>query len=115
MTNAIPKGFNTLTISLSVEGAEKAIELYKKAFGATVDDKLLCPETGKVMHATLTIGDSKLMVADVMPGCPMGATKTSFCVYLPDVDAAFKKATAAGLKSSMEPEDMFWGDRAWVP
>lgn len=111
MTNAIPEGFRTVTSCLSIEGADKAIELYKKAFGATVDDRMECPETGKVMHATLTIGDSKVMLGEVMPDCPMGSTKASLCLYVPDADASFKKATSAGLKSAMEPEDMFWGDR----
>lgn len=111
MTKPIPEGFTTVTPCLSIEGADKAVELYKKAFGATVDDQLQCPETGKLMHATLTIGDAKIMLGETMPDCPMGSTKSSICLYVPDADASFKKATQAGMKSAMEPEDMFWGDR----
>lgn len=112
MTNAIPKGYHTITPSLNIEGAEKAIALYEKAFGATLDGEMMqCPETGKIMHAEMKIGDSRIMIADVMPNCPVGATHSSFCVYLPDADASFKQATQSGMKSMMEPQDMFWGDR----
>ena len=111
MTKAIPEGFTSVTPNLAMQGADKAVELYKKAFGATVDDLMQCPETGKVMHATLTIGDAKIMLGETMPDCPFGSTKSAICIYVPDTDASFKKATQAGLKSMMEPEDMFWGDR----
>ena len=112
MPNPIPQGYHTVTPSLNIEGAAKAIEHYKNAFGATLEGEVMqCPETGKIIHAEIKVGDSKLMIADVNPGCPMGATKSSFCVYLTDADAAYKKATDAGCTSVMEPEDMFWGDR----
>lgn len=114
MTNAIPKGYHTITPSISIDGAEKAIELYKQALGATMEGEPLKTPDGKITHAEMKIGDSRIMIADTMPNCPVGATRSSFCVYLPDVDAAFKKATQGGLKSSMEPEDMFWGDRMGV-
>lgn len=111
MTDKIPKGYHTLTPSLSVEGAEKAIEHYKKSHGATLEGEPMKGPDGKIMHAEMKIGDSKFMIADVMPNCPVGATHSSFCVYIPDADAAYAKATQAGCKSLMEPEDMFWGDR----
>lgn len=112
MTNKIPKGYHTITPSLNIEGAADAIEHYKKSHGATLEgDMLKCPETGKIMHAEMKIGDSKIMIADIMPECPVGATHSSFCVYIPDADAAYKQATSAGCKSIMEPTDMFWGDR----
>ncbi len=112
MTNKIPQGYHTITPSLNIENAKEAIEHYKKSHGATLEgEAMMCPETGKVMHAEMKIGDSKFMIADIMPNCPMGATHSAFCVYLPDADAAFKKATTAGCKSIMEPQDMFWGDR----
>lgn len=114
MANKTPQGFHTVTPSLSIDGADKAIELYKKAFGATVEGEIMKGPDGKVMHAVLKIGDSKLMLADTMPNCPVGATHSSFYLYMPDADAAFKQATQAGLKSQMEPEDMFWGDRMGV-
>ena len=112
MVDKIPQGYSTITASLSVDGAEKAIELYAQAFGAVLEGKMNCPETGKVMHAVLKIGDSKLMLADLFPekGCGE-ASHSSFYLYFPDVDASFKKATAAGLTEKMAPTDMFWGDR----
>lgn len=112
MTDKIPQGYHTITPSLNIENAKEAVEHYKKAFGATLEGEMMqCPDTGKIMHAEMKIGDSKIMIADIMPGCPMGATHSAFCVYLPDADAAYKKATAAGCESLMEPQDMFWGDR----
>lgn len=109
MVNKIPEGYSTLTGLLNIKGADKAIELYKKALGAKLDSQLLCPETGKVMHAELTIGDTKLMLGEAMG--EWEPSKSSFCCYVEDTDAGFKKSVAAGMKSEMEPEDMFWGDR----
>ncbi|MGE0754991.1 MAG: VOC family protein [Alphaproteobacteria bacterium] len=113
MTKAVPPGFSTITPSLSIKGCKEAIELYKKAFGATEDHIMLCPETGKVMHAQLTVGDSKLMLADYMPESGCGEPSvSSFYLYLEDVDSAFKKARSAGLSEKFPPTDMFWGDRS---
>ena len=106
----IPEGFSTLTPALNVDGAAKAIELYKKAFNANELYRMECPESGKIMHACLQIGDSKIFLADVNPACG-GPSASTFYVYLPDVDASFKQATSAGLSELFAPQDMFWGDR----
>ena len=111
MTKAIPEGFNTITPSLVLKDAGAAIELYTKAFGATEEYRMNCPETGKVMHACLNIGSSKLFLADEMPGCGSSTANSQFYLYVPDVDASVKKAASAGLEQTMAPEDMFWGDR----
>jgi PhnB protein len=107
--SAIPEGFTTLTPSLSVKDAARAIELYKKAFGAKELSRMADPESGKIMHAVLEIGSSKIFVADVFPNCP--ANQSSFYVYMPDVDASMKQAEQAGMKNTMPVTDMFWGDR----
>src|SRR5579863_9194565 len=64
---AIPKGYNTITSYLIVGNAGKAIEFYKKAFGAKEMKRMEHPGSGKVAHAELKIGDSKLMLADECP------------------------------------------------
>lgn len=111
MTQAVPAGFGAITASLTVSDARKAIDLYKKAFSAKEDYVMACPETDKVMHACLQIGNSKLFVADIMPGMDFPATMSSFYVYLDDVDAAFAQATKAGMTEAYAVNDMFWGDR----
>ena len=69
-----------------------------------------CPESKKIMHACIEIGDSKIFLADEMPGM-CAATTSSFYMYMPDVDASFATAKKAGLKEISAVQDMFWGDR----
>ena len=110
----IPEGFQTITPSLNLEGAAAAIKLYKKAFGAQEIYSLESPDkSGKIMHACLQIGSSKIFLADAMPNCG-GASASSFYLYLEDADVAFKQATQAGLTEVWAPTDMFWGDRTGV-
>ncbi len=109
---SIPTGFNTLTPTLVLPDAAKAIELYKKAFGATEEYRMACSESGKIMHACLQIGSSKIFLCDANPtmeGC--AATHSNFYLYIDDVDSAYRQATKAGMKEAMAVEDMFWGDR----
>ena len=112
---AIPEGFHTITPSLMVRDGEAAIMLYQKALGATVMHKMHAPGGKKIMHAALKIGDSILFLADEMPGMPGPAQRhASFYIYVKDVDAAHKRAVAAGMKEIAAPMDMFWGDRTGV-
>ncbi len=112
MTQAIPEGYTSVTLCLTLDNCEKMIETYKKAFDAKELSKMMCPVTGKVMHAELQIGNARIMVQDPFEGCGTEAGKaSSLFVYLEDCDAAMKKAKAAGLKETMPAEDMFWGDR----
>ena len=120
--NPIPDGFHSVTPSLVVRGAKKAIEYYKKAFGAEV---MLYEERpdGKVMHAVFKIGDSILMLADecaphegheencVRSPNDLKGTTISLYVYTDDVDKVFDRAIEAGGRVIMEVDDMFWGDR----
>jgi uncharacterized glyoxalase superfamily protein PhnB len=113
----IPDGFHAVTPSLSMKDSLKAIAFYEKAFGAKNPEVFPSPDGGRTMHATIRIGDSILMMGDEMPemGCKsaesLGASPISLYVYVPDVDAVFKQAVAAGATVVMPVADMFWGDR----
>jgi PhnB protein len=107
----IPDGYHSLTAQLSIEDASKAIDFYAKAFGAEVRDKAMHPGGTKVWHAALKIGSSFIFVNDVFPDMGGTQSNTTMWLYLPDVDAAFKRAVDAGAKPTMPPTDMFWGDR----
>ncbi len=112
---AMPEGFHTITPSLTVSDGEAAIALYEKALGAELKHKMHMPGSQKVMHACLQIGGSKIFVADEMPNMPGPKQRhSSFYLYVPDVDAAHKRAIAAGMKELYAPSDMFWGDRTSV-
>jgi PhnB protein len=113
---AIPEGYYSLTPYLVITGAAKAIEFYKKAFGAVETVRMPGPD-GKIMHAELKIGNSVLMLSDENPErghfspSTRGGSTGSVMLYTEDVDATFKQAVAAGAKADMPPADMFWGDR----
>jgi len=114
--NPIPEGYNTLTPYLAVEDAERAIEFYKDAFGAEENLRMPGPD-GKIAHAELQLGDSKLMLSDpfpqsnVRPPSERGGPTASIFMYCEDVDAVFEQAKRAGATVEMELQDMFWGDR----
>ncbi len=117
MAKPIPKGFHSITPALVCKDSRKAIEFYKKAFGATEQFVMPCPDGKGVMHAELNIGDSKIMLGDenLERGCKsaetLGGSPMSIYLYVQDVDAVFKRAVAAGGTSKMPVQDMFWGDR----
>ena len=112
----IPKGYHTVTPSLVVAGAVRAIDFYKKAFGAEEIMRFPAPD-GKIMHAELRIGDSVVMLSDEMPDHGtrgpngIGGTAVAFFIYGDNVDAAWKRAVDAGGKAVMPLADQFWGDR----
>jgi PhnB protein len=113
--NPIPPGFHTITPQLNVKDAAKYSEFLQKAFGAVETSRSPGPG-GKLMHVEVRIGDSILMFADHFPefGAPAtveGNYPFSFHVYVPDVDALWKKAIAAGCTETMPLSDAFWGDR----
>lgn len=114
----IPAGFGRVTPHLVLKNAAKAIEFYKQAFGAEEVSKLMSPD-GRVMHATIKIGDSHVMLCDEFPEQDCGVLSpetlknahTVMHLYVENVDQAFEKAVKAGAKAIMPPQDMFWGDR----
>lgn len=98
--------------TLAIKGADKAIEQYKKAFGAVEAYRMACPKTGAIMHACLKFGETEIFMCEENP--QMGAIATqnqSFYLYVPNADEAMKQATKAGCKELKPAEDMFWGDR----
>ncbi|MBV9502110.1 MAG: VOC family protein [Acidobacteriaceae bacterium] len=114
--NPIPKGYHTATPYLIVNDGNRALEFYKKAFGATVIAKMDGPP-GKIGHAEFKIGDSIVMLSDEMPGGTgkspqaLGTSTVSIFLYVENVDSVFNQAVSAGAKADMPPQDMFWGDR----
>ena len=113
---AIPDGYHTITPNITVRDAANALEFYQKAFGAEEVMRMPGPG-GKIMHAEIRIGDSRLMIADEMPEMgnkgpkALDGSPVSFYVYVNNVDAAWKRAVGAGAKELMPLENMFWGDR----
>lgn len=113
----IPEGYHSLTPYLILDGAAEAIAYYKAAFGATELMRLPMPG-GKIGHAELQIGDSRFMLADEFPEMgargpkSIGGSPVGLCLYLPDVDAAFARAVAAGGTVERPVADQFYGDRA---
>ncbi len=114
---AIPKGYHSITPYLIVKDAAKAIAFYKKVFAAK-EVMRMEHSGGKVAHAELKIGDSKIMLADECPQMgahspqAYGGSAVSILLYIKDVDGIVKKAIAAGAKLNKPIENMFYGDRS---
>jgi PhnB protein len=113
---ATPKGYHSVTPYLIVDGAARALDFYKRVFGATEHMRMPGPD-GKVGHAEITIGDSMIMLADEhiemgarAPGA-FGGAAVSIMLYVKDVDATVKDAVAEGAKLLQPVEDKFYGDR----
>jgi PhnB protein len=113
----IPDGYHSVTPYLTVRGAAKAIDFYKRAFGAQPRGILPMPD-GRIGHAEIVIGNSMLMLADEFPehgnkspetldGSPVG-----LAIYVDDVDEVFNRAVQAGATVKEPVSDKFWGDRA---
>ena len=117
MTKKIPDGYHTITACIFFKDTKKAIEFYKKAFGAKEMMTMPGPNGKGIMHAEVKIGDSIIMMGDENPTKnskspeTLGGSAVTFYLYVEDVDAAFKKAVSAGATSVMPIQDMFWGDR----
>ncbi len=112
----VPPGYHTLTPYLIVNGAAAALGWYVQAFGAR--ELMRVPgHDGKVGHAEIEIGDSRIMLADEnlavdakSPGA-FGGSPISLHLYVPDVDAMIARAAAAGATIKTDPVDKFYGDR----
>lgn len=118
----VPDGYHTVTAYISIKGASDALDFYKKAFGAQELYRMPMPD-GKVGHAEIQIGDSRIMLSDEFPDMPdnvavspksLGGTTFGFNFYLPDVDQAFQKAVDAGAKIRRPVADQFYGDRSGI-
>jgi PhnB protein len=118
--SAIPEGFHTVTAQLACNDAAKAIDWYKKGLGAEEVTRAVGPD-GKIMHALVRIGDSVVMLNDVMgPGArgpkEYGGSPAHLWVYVKDCDGLFNRAVGAGARVMDGPmgkmQDQFWGDRS---
>jgi PhnB protein len=115
---AVPEGHHTVTPQLTLDNAVEAIEWYKKAMGAEEKARAVGPD-GKIMHAEVQIGNSRIMLNDAMMGAKgpkaLGGSPASLWIYVEDCDKLFNRAVAAGAQvlPGMGPmADQFWGDRS---
>jgi PhnB protein len=111
---AVPDGFHTVTPQLTLDNAAEAIAWYKKALGAEELSRAPGPD-GKLMHAEIKIGDSKIMLNDAVMGNKgpgmLGGSPAALWLYVEDCDAVFNRAVGAGAQVRMPLGDQFWGDR----
>ncbi len=114
----VPEGHYTITPHLILDNAAAAIDWYKKGLGAAEITRALGPD-GKVIHAELQIGNSRIMLNDAMMGgkgpLAMGGSPMALWVYVEDCDALYNRALAAGAQvmggGMGAMADQFWGDR----
>lgn len=111
----IPEGFHSITPHLVCKGALDAIAFYRQAFGAVEIDRMPGPG-GRLLHASIRIGDSIVMLCDEFPEfcsgeMPSPGSAVSIHLYVPDADTVWERALAAGARPIMPLGDAFWGDR----
>ena len=115
-TDSTPAGYHALTPALTIKGCTKALDFYQRAFGAKIVHSMELPN-GTVMHAEMTIGDSRFMLSDEFPDWGVlapetrGGTRGGLYLYVEDADAAFAQAIREGGKELRPPTTEFWGDR----
>jgi PhnB protein len=118
MTKSIPEEYHSVTPIFVFKNVRKAIEFYKRAFGAQERFAMPGPDGKGVMQAEVMIGNSIIMMGEETPEQPcksaetLGGSPVSFYIYLENVDEAFRIALEAGAEVRMPVQDMFWGDRA---
>jgi len=114
----IPEGFHTVTPQLTLENAAEAIEWYKRALGAEEKGRAVGPD-GRILHAEISIGNSRVMLHDAMMGAKgpksLGGSPAALWLYVENCDALFNRAITAGAQPGQGPmgqmQDQFWGDR----
>ena len=110
------EGYHSLTPALVIKGAKRALDFYQRALGASVVHSMDGPD-GSVMHAEMTVGDSRFMFSDEFPDWgvvspeTLGGTPVSLYLYVADADAAFAQAVREGAKELRPVTTEFWGDR----
>ena len=111
-----PEHCNTINVYLFVDDGKAAIDFYVQAFGGVVGDLLEGPD-GTVMHASIRIGDSSLMLSQASEQWgtkspqSLGGSPATLHLYVPDADATFQQAIASGCTEIAPPTDYFWGER----
>jgi len=112
-----PSGYHAVTPYLAVRNAVAAVDFYQRAFGAQRVMALTMPD-GSYAHAEIRIGDSIVMMSEenVEWGNrspeTLGGSPVFLMIYVPDVDAAFARALAAGATEVKPVENQFYGDRS---
>ena len=115
--NAQAPGYHTVTPYMALRDCAAAIDFYRRAFGAEKVMQLDMPD-GKIAHAEIRIGDSMLMMSEEneewgnKSPATLGGSPMFLMIYVPDVDAAFKKALVAGASEVRAVENQFYGDRS---
>lgn len=117
MTDPTPEEFRGVTPQLVVADAQAAIDFYAAAFGADVFRRATGPD-GRIWHVELLIHGGRMLLLEPYPEVGMvgpdpaaAGTSVMLHLFVPDVDAGFARAVAAGGEPLMEPADTFWGDR----
>jgi PhnB protein len=114
----IPEGYHSINTYLVVRNADRAIEFYKKAFGAEERFRMYGPDGKAIMHAELKIGDSIFMLSEeskeMKAHSPesIGGSPVSLYVYVRDVDQIFNQAVSEGATVLKPVNDQFYGDRS---
>ncbi len=119
MAQAIPKGCEGLIPHLMIDGCAKALDFYKKAFGAVETMRMPSEDGKKIMHAEMKIGNKLIYLGDDFPEfrgkalspTSLGGSPVTIHQYVEDCDAAINRALQAGATVVMPVDDMFWGDR----
>jgi uncharacterized glyoxalase superfamily protein PhnB len=113
-----PPGWPQLSLYLTVRNAAVSLEFYREAFGFESTGETMQDEQGHIQHAGMRLGEAAIMFAPESDASPMRAPVSSgapdsctFYIYVPDVDALARRATAAGAAMLQAPADQFWGDR----
>jgi PhnB protein len=104
----VPRGFRSLTPYLIVPGADAFIGFVRQVFDAEEVFRTAQPG-GAIMHAEVRVGDSMLELSDGGEAFP--PRPAAIHVYVPDADATYARAMAAGCRSLVAPMDMPYGDR----
>jgi PhnB protein len=114
----VPEGLHTVTPRLVCSDAAAAIAFYERAFGAGETDARFTDPSGRIVHAQITIGDSVVYVTDdsedgngIAPDRNGRQVTTILSIMVPDVDALWARATAAGAEVVFPLADQFYGDR----
>jgi PhnB protein len=115
---AVPEGYHTVTPVLTLDNTAQALDWYKNALGAREISRAAGPD-GKIMHAEMQVGDSRIMMNDEMGGGKspraLGGSPISLWIYVDDCDTLFNRALKAGANVAGpmgQLADQFWGDRS---
>jgi PhnB protein len=116
MVKPIPEGYSSITPYLIFEDASSALDFYAKAFGAR--ELFRMPMGDRIGHAEMSIGNSRIMLADEAPQMDFYGPKhhkgspISLMLYVDDVDAFTRKALAMGVRELQPLKNQFYGDRS---